>query len=60
MKQHNKITAKYSPTTNTVRIKAKSNEITQTYLTYIFEHLKIPHNAKIVFLDKTIKGITKE
>ena len=52
--------AKYYPSVNTVKIKAKSAEFIPEYLKYLFEYLKIPQNAKIVFLDKTIKGGIKE
>ena len=48
--------AKYSPTTNTIRIKAKSTEFIPEYLKYLFEYLKIPQNATIVFTDKKIIG----
>lgn len=52
--------AKYYPSANTVKIKAKSAEFIPEYLKYLFEYLKIPQNAKIVFLDKTIKGGIQE
>lgn len=49
-------TAKYSPTTNTVHIKAKSTDFYPQYVMYLFEYLKIPKNATIVFKDRTIRG----
>lgn len=58
--KNNKSNAKYSPTTNTVTIKAKSTDFNPDYLKYVFIRLKIPLNAKIVFTDKTFpKGITQ-
>ena len=55
-----KVNAKYSPTTNTITIKAKSTDFYPEYLKYVFVYLKIPQNAKIVFTDRTIpKGITQ-
>ena len=53
-------TAKYSPTTNRVRIHANSTEFYPKYLKYLFEYLKIPQNATIVFNDKKIKGGIEE
>ena len=55
-KDWKKATAKYYPTTNTVRIKANSTEFYPQYLKYLFSYLNIPLNATIIFLDKTIKG----
>lgn len=55
-----KITARYAPTTNTVHINADSTEFYPLYVKYLFEYLKIPQNATIVFKDKTIKGGVKE
>lgn len=52
--------AKYFPSANTVRIDANSTEFYPKYLKYLFEYLKIPQDAKIVFKDKTIKGGIKE
>lgn len=57
--QH-KTTVKYSKTTNRVRIHTSSKEIYPQYLKYLFEYLKIPDTAKIVFDDRTIKGGLKE
>lgn len=51
-----KTTAKYSPSTNTVRIPVNSTEILPKYAKYLFEYLKIPQNATIIFKDRTIKG----
>lgn len=51
-----KTTAKYSPSTNRVTIKAKSTDFYPNYLKYLFEYLRIPKNATIVFQDKTIIG----
>lgn len=48
-------TAKYSPTTNTVHINANSTDFYPRYAMYLFEYLKIPKNATIVFKDRTIK-----
>lgn len=52
----NNTTAKYSPSTNRVTIKAKSTDFYPKYLMYLFEYLRIPKNATIVFTDRTIKG----
>ena len=48
--------ATYYPSTNTVHIKAQSSDFIPQYLKYLFEYLKIPQNATIVFTDKTIIG----
>lgn len=48
--------AKYSPSTNRVKINANSTEFYPMYLKYLFEYLKIPANATIIFKDKVIKG----
>lgn len=55
-----KTTAKYSPSTNRVTLKIKSTEVLPQYLKYLFEYLKIPQNATLVFNDKTIKGGVEE
>lgn len=49
-------TAQYSPSKNKVKIKAKSTDFYPEYVKYLFEYLRIPQNATIVFEDKTIKG----
>ena len=54
------VSAKYSPSSNTVRIKALSKDFYPQYLEYLFEYLKIPKNATIVFKDKTIEGGIKQ
>lgn len=51
-----KTTATYYPSKNKVKIKANSTDFYPQYLKYLFEYLKIPTNATIVFNDKTIKG----
>lgn len=51
-----KVTARYFPKANTVRIKINSTEIYPRYAMYLFEYLKIPLNATIVFKDRTIEG----
>lgn len=50
------IKAKYSPSTNKITINANSTEFYPMYLKYVFEYLKVPANATIVFEDKTIPG----
>lgn len=55
-----KALAKYFPKANSVHINANSTEYYPMYLKYIFESLKIPENAKIVFKDKTIEGGIKQ
>lgn len=50
------IKAKYYQKSNLVKIKAKSTDFYPPYLKYVFEYLKIPQNATIVFEDQTIKG----
>ena len=54
------VTAKYFPAANTVRIPINSTELYPKYAKYLFEYLKIPQDAKIVFKDKTIEGGIKE
>lgn len=51
-----KVQAHYYKTTNTIKIKAKSTDFYPQYLKYIFEYLKVPQDATIVFIDKTIEG----
>lgn len=51
-----KVNAKYSPSTNRITISANSTEFYPMYLKYLFEYLKVPANATIVFNDTTIKG----
>ena len=53
-------TAKYNKNTNTVRIRAASTEFVPGYVKYLFQYLKIPINAKIIFTDRTIKGGVEE
>ena len=50
----------YYPKANTVHLPIKSTEVYPKYLYYVFEYLKIPHNAKLKFTDKTIKGGIEE
>ena len=56
MKEWKKIKAHYSPTKNTIYIPADSTEFYPGYVKYLFEYLKVPQNAHIVFNDRTIKG----
>ena len=51
-----KTTARYYPKVNKVRINADSTEFAPKYVKYLFEYLRIPQNATIIFNDKTIKG----
>ena len=51
-----KATVKYYPVKNKVKISAKSTDIYPGYAKYLFEYLKIPQNATIVFEDRTIVG----
>ena len=51
-----KATVKYYPVKNKVRINAKSLDFYPGYVKYLFEYLKIPQNATIVFKDRTIVG----
>lgn len=54
----NKITVQFYPKVNKVKINADSTAFYPQYLKYLFEYLKIPQNATIIFKDKTIsKGI---
>lgn len=59
-KDWKKAQAHYFPTSNTIKIKAKSSEFYPLYLKYLFNYLNIPLNAKIVFTDKTITGGIEE
>ena len=52
----NKTKAQYYPKVNKVKIDANSTEFYPQYLKYLFEYLKIPQNATIIFKDKTIIG----
>lgn len=55
-----KAMAHYYPNSNKVRIKAKSTEFYPQYLKYLFEYLRIPQDATIIFEDKTIVGGVKK
>lgn len=50
------LNARYYPKIKKVKIDANSTEFYPQYLKYLFEYLKIPQNATIVFKDRTIKG----
>jgi hypothetical protein len=52
----NKTTVQFYPKVNKVKIDANSTEFYPQYLKYLFEYLKIPQNATIIFKDKTIIG----
>ena len=54
--QKKKVSVKYFPTANTVRIATKSTNILPLYAKYLFQYLKIPLDATIRFSDRTIKG----
>ena len=53
-------TAQYYKKTNKIKINANSTDFYPQYLKYLFEYLKVPQNATIVFNDKTIKGGVKK
>lgn len=55
-----KVPVRYNKSNNTVRIKAESTKFIPDYVNYLFQYLKIPNNAKIIFTDRTIKGGVKE
>ena len=52
----NKTTVQFYPKVNKVKIDADSTAFYPQYLKYLFEYLKIPQNATIIFKDKTIIG----
>jgi hypothetical protein len=52
----NKTTVQFYPKVNKVKIDANSTAFYPQYLKYLFEYLKIPQNATIIFKDKTIIG----
>lgn len=52
----NKTTVQFYPKINKVKIDANSTAFYPQYLKYLFEYLKIPQNATIIFKDKTIIG----
>ena len=52
----NKATVQFYPKVNKVKIDANSTAFYPQYLKYLFEYLKIPQNATIIFKDKTIIG----
>lgn len=54
--QKHKTLAQYYPKVKKVKIDANSTDFYPQYLKYLFEYLKIPQNATIVFKDKTIVG----
>lgn len=51
-----KTTVQFYPKVNKVKIDANSTAFYPQYLKYLFEYLKIPQNATIIFKDKTIIG----
>lgn len=51
-----KAQVRYFPSIKTVKIRARSTEFYPMYVKYLFEYLKIPQNATIQFLDRTIIG----
>lgn len=55
-----KAEVKFYPKKNKVKIKIDSTEIYPKYAKYLFEYLKIPHNATIIFNDRTIEGGIEE
>lgn len=48
--------AQYYPKVKKVKIDANSTDFYPLYVKYLFEYLKIPQTATIVFNDRTIKG----
>jgi hypothetical protein len=52
----NKCNIQYYPKIKKVKIDAKSTDFYPLYLKYLFEYLKIPQNATIIFKDCTIIG----
>ena len=46
----------YYPSTNIVKINVSSSEVYPIYLKYVFEYLKIPADADIIFKDRRIVG----
>lgn len=46
----------YYPKVKKVKIDANSTDFYPQYLKYLFEYLKIPQNATIIFKDKKIIG----
>ena len=51
-----KVSVRYFPSANTIRIATKSTNILPLYAKYLFQYLKLPSNATIRFNDRTIKG----
>lgn len=47
----------YYPKSRKVKIDANSTDFYPAYVKYLFEYLRIPTNATIIFKDRTIKGI---
>ena len=60
MNKTNQPTARYYPSTNKLKINGKSTQFYKPYIKYLFECLKIPHNATIVFKDRTYTGGLEE
>ena len=55
-KNSNTTNVKYTKYNNTVKMDIHSSQVLPKYLYYVFDYLKIPKNATIVFTDKTVKG----
>lgn len=53
---NSKTSVKYYPKVKKVKIDTESTAFYPQYLKYLFEYLKIPQNATIIFKDKTIVG----
>ena len=53
---NNKALVQYYPKIKKVKINKNSTEFYPLYLKYLFEYLKIPQTATIIFKDKTIIG----
>jgi hypothetical protein len=52
----NNCNIQYYPKVKKVKINKNSTEFYPQYLKYLFEYLKIPQNATLIFKDKTIPG----
>lgn len=52
----NKASVRYYPKVKKVKINTDSTAFYPAYLKYLFEYLKIPQTATIIFKDRTIIG----
>lgn len=56
MTSNKRAQVRYFPSKKKVKISANSTDFYPLYVKYLFEYLKIPQTATIIFNDRTIVG----